>query len=292
MKSVSAAISSYLNGFPNQLLMADAYLFNLQNGSTLAYTNAQMPFTLGTTTYQSVGPLLQRSSIRSMRGVEVDTLDIAVADNGTTSVAGSTFLQALRNGLLDGAVVTLYRIFFTAPGVPVQTAGSGDLILFYGRVGEIDVGRFQATIRCNSHLAQLNIQMPRNQFQPGCVNTLYDAGCGLTPANFAVVSSATAGSSSSLIYTLTLSQSPGYFDQGVIAFTTGANAGYSRTVRSYIPGLITPSAAFPNPIIPGDTFTIRPGCDKSQATCSGKFNNLIRFRGFPYVPVVTAVVSY
>lgn len=40
----------------------------------------------------------------------------------------------------------------------------------------------------------------------------------------------------------------------------------------------------------GDAFTIYPGCDKQQSTCSAKFNNLIHFRGFPYVPENSAAV--
>jgi len=34
----------------------------------------------------------------------------------------------------------------------------------------------------------------------------------------------------------------------------------------------------------GDTFNVAFGCDHTQATCQSKFNNLINFRGFPYVP--------
>ena len=34
---------------------------------------------------------------------------------------------------------------------------------------------------------------------------------------------------------------------------------------------------------PGDAFTVAAGCDHTQATCQGTFNNLPNFRGFPYV---------
>jgi cell wall-associated NlpC family hydrolase len=43
---------------------------------------------------------------------------------------------------------------------------------------------------------------------------------------------------------------------------------------------------------PGDAFTIRPGCDKSFATCRAKFANSINFRGFPYVPGTDQVLRY
>ena len=35
---------------------------------------------------------------------------------------------------------------------------------------------------------------------------------------------------------------------------------------------------------PGDAFTVYAGCDHTQGTCQGRFNNLANFRGFPYVP--------
>jgi hypothetical protein len=44
---------------------------------------------------------------------------------------------------------------------------------------------------------------------------------------------------------------------------------------------------FPFPYVPeaGDTFNLVPGCDGRQVTCSAKFNNIVHFRGYPYIPV-------
>ena len=36
--------------------------------------------------------------------------------------------------------------------------------------------------------------------------------------------------------------------------------------------------------MPGQTFTVTAGCDKTVATCSAKFSNAINFRGFPHMP--------
>jgi uncharacterized phage protein (TIGR02218 family) len=41
-----------------------------------------------------------------------------------------------------------------------------------------------------------------------------------------------------------------------------------------------------------DAFTIRPGCDKTFATCRAKFDNAVNFRGFPHVPGTDQVLSY
>jgi len=79
----------------------------------------------------------------------------------------------------------------------------------------------------------------------------------------------------------------GYFNLGTIAFTTGANAGISRTVKTYLQGAsgtVSLIAPFPLQAQAGDAFTLTPGRDKQQTTCQSKFNNLVNFRGFPTCP--------
>jgi len=43
---------------------------------------------------------------------------------------------------------------------------------------------------------------------------------------------------------------------------------------------------YPLPFAPatGDGFNVAFGCDHTQSTCVAKFNNLMKFRAFPYVP--------
>ena len=58
----------------------------------------------------------------------------------------------------------------------------------------------------------------------------------------------------------------------------------TKTLSLFLPALY--------PIQVGDAFTIRPGCDKTFATCQAKFDNAINFRGFPHVPGNDQVLSY
>ncbi len=67
-----------------------------------------------------------------------------------------------------------------------------------------------------------------------------------------------------------------------------------QPLAHYNAGTVAPSAngnglfilTQPLPYAPAasDTFTVYPGCDKSQRTCKLKFNNLANFGGFPYTP--------
>jgi uncharacterized phage protein (TIGR02218 family) len=75
-----------------------------------------------------------------------------------------------------------------------------------------------------------------------------------------------------------------HYDNGQLVFTSGVNNGHIVAVRQYASTTIYFVVPLPAPPLAGDTFTVYPGCDKTQATCTSKFSNLINFGGFPYVP--------
>lgn len=83
----------------------------------------------------------------------------------------------------------------------------------------------------------------------------------------------------------------GYFDFGVVTWVTGDNAGLQMEVRSYVPGQIVLQLPMPYAIQVGDTFDIRAGCDKSQPTCHDRFDNVINFRGEPFLPGVDKIAQ-
>ena len=128
----------------------------------------------------------------------------------------------------------------------------------------------------------LDYDMPRNLFSPTCLHVLYDAGCGIIRGTFSLDGTVGAGSNSN---TINFSGARAGDAQGSLVFTSGANANVRATVkkRQRRDGLQSHVSAAIR-AEPGDTFNVAFGCDHTQATCQGKFNNLINFRGFPYVP--------
>jgi uncharacterized phage protein (TIGR02218 family) len=284
MKPASQALRTLLAS--RQFYMADLYTFTLIGGGVLRYTTADSDLRAGGNTFASTGPRFDRQASKAKchwkLGVEVDSLVFDVMPQAADLVNGQPFLSAVVRGAFDGAELQLERAFMASFG----NTAAGTVILFVGRVAEVDAGRTSATFTINSHLELLNQQMPRNMFQPGCVNTLYDASCTLASSSFAVAGTTAAGSAPGSI-NATLGQATGYFDQGRISFASGANSGLSRSIKTHVggtPSVLSLLAPFPNAPAPGDAFTLYPGCDKAQATCQGKFNNLANFRGFPYVP--------
>lgn len=76
----------------------------------------------------------------------------------------------------------------------------------------------------------------------------------------------------------------GFFAFGTVTWDTGANAGTTQDVRTFSPGVVTLGLPAPYAIAPGDTYTIVAGCDRQVGTCVKHFNNVVNFRGEPYIP--------
>lgn len=285
MRTASGPLTALLNS-SLQLAYADLYTFTLQGGTVIRYTGADKPLTVNSQTFLRE-PLLKRSRTKLSVGIAVDSLDITASADASVTINSVPFMQFLARGGLDGARLKLERAFMQ----DWSTAPAGTLVLFAGRVNDVSINRYEASITVQSDLELLDALVPRNLYQPGCMNTLYDGACGKSRAALTVSNAVTsAPAPTATAFGSTLAQAAGYFDLGVVTFTSGQNNGISRTVKSFAAGgLVT--LIVPLPFAPAveDTFTIYPGCDKTQSTCNTKFANLARFRGQPYIPVPETV---
>lgn len=279
MKSASPdLIALFASGQP--FYMADLYTFSLINGTNLRYAMWDADITYQGNLFTSSGPGFKRSKVRCVIGIEVDTLDLNIFATSSHLVNGQPFLAAAQAGAFDGASLRVDRVFMVAPPAIV-----GGIIHFTGVVGPMVVGRTEAKVTISSPLQKMNIQMPRNLFQPGCLHTLYDSGCTVSRSNVAVPTAVDAATPTRLSTSTLGAYAKGYFDAGYIQFTSGALAGTTRTVKTFSSGVVQLLNPLPTAPAVGDKFNIFPGCDKSQGTCLRKFNNLPNFRAMPYIPV-------
>jgi uncharacterized phage protein (TIGR02218 family) len=87
-----------------------------------------------------------------------------------------------------------------------------------------------------------------------------------------------------------------WFAQGQIRWTGGANAGRAIEVRRHVreSGIVTIDTWQPmaHAIAVGDAFEVTAGCDRHFATCRTKFDNVVRFRGFPHMPGNDRIMAY
>lgn len=294
MKTASPGLIALLAS--RQFIAISLFKFTLTNGTVLTYTDGESSVVWDSLTWSAgapAGPYFNKQGKKAITkwrlGLEVDTLEFDVIP-GDATVLGVPFLKAIKQGIFDGAEFTLYRLIM--PSGSYGDTSNGTVLMFAGRVGEANESRSLATFIINSHLELLNQDLPRNICQTNCINSLYDSGCTLNKTSFSASASALVTSTTSTIKA-TLAGATGIYNLGFMTFTSGPNAGVSRTVKSHTagsPATISLISPFPNVPGIGDTFTIYQGCDKKQSTCSSKFSNLANFRGFPYIPENTTAV--
>ena len=267
------------------LEMADLYTLTLADGQVLRWSGGDRQITANSQTWV-LGPGLRRDMLRWTVGLEVDSVSVQITDNLGTLLQGQALMPFIAAGGLNEARVRIDRAFWTLG----DTQPRGLLEWFGGRVSEIpEVTRFGATITVVSDLELLDVMVPRDVYQASCLNTVFDSACGLAKAAFTSTGNATGASNAArTAFPHSLGANSSY-DLGVVTFSTGANAGLSRTVKQNGTGQMEVALPWPRAVANGDVFTARYGCDGRQATCLARFNNLARFRGQPYIPAQETV---
>ena len=280
----AGALAALLNsGVP--LERADCYTLTLPGGQVLRWSAGDVAVTFNGHTY-TLGPGIARNRLRWVVGVQVSTLDLTLTDIAGTQIAGQGLMAFIRARGLYGARVELQRAFWAFG----DAGPRGALVWFAGAVADCKVDRTAAQVTVASDLERLNVQVPRDVYQPGCLNTLYDGLCGVARASFTTTGTATSATSAGrTTFSHGLGQPAGWFDLGVITMSSGANAGQSRTVKQHTSGQLVVLQPWGFPVASGDSFSISAGCDKRQATCTTKFNNLAHYRGMPFIPQADTV---
>jgi uncharacterized phage protein (TIGR02218 family) len=206
-----------------------------------------------------------------------------------TKFVGQAIQAAALNGVFDGARIRVERAFMDTPGHVI-----GTLVRFEGAVSQVQPTSTTVKLVVASELERLNVKVPYNRFTPTCNHAVFDTGCGLNRATHTYTVAVQPGSTRSAVQ-IAVSMAEGYFTAGWAQFSAGcptvALRGLRWVVQAHAGGVLTPAVIFPAAPVPGDGFTIVPGCDRLRGTCLSKFDNVSRFRGFPWVPLPTSTVG-
>lgn len=287
MLPANAALEAVLSsGGP--FVMADLWVVTLNNGTIIRSNNSDINLTVDGVFYPCDGPIFSRDSVRQVVGLEADSLNMTIQTNGTDQILGQSWPAAARAGKFDGARVELRRFISDS----FDNTAVGSLPWFNGRVAELEVDRFSIQLSIKSDLELLDTQLPKNIFQPGCLNTVYDGGCKLSRASKTVAATVAAGANTQTTVLLSgFSQANGWADLGVLEIDSGPNAGLTRRIRSQIGATVILSLPLPQECSVGTAVKVVAGCDGTRSMCaSAKFNNEVNFRGFPFIPKPEAVM--
>lgn len=281
MKEASKDLIDFLaSEGSNKMKIADLYTFTLTNGQVIRYTSADFNISYAGNVYSCKNAGIARSEISWQTGLSVDDVTIEMNPSASDMVGNVTLVQAFRNGTFDGAEIQLDMAFYT------EGWENDPLILskvFVGSVNIDEVSGSYVKINVVSPTAGLGGSFPANIYQASCQYSLYGAGCNANRNDFAEYSSVQKGSTKKQIV-CSPTKPDGYYQNGIILFTSGANVNIRKSIKIYTNGLITLST--PLQYVPqvGNTFAVFAGCDKTLSTCKNKFNNLSNFSGTPFIP--------
>lgn len=191
----------------------------------------------------------------------------------------------LSAGLWDGARVDVWRVDWQATVNRVR--------IWSGRISEVKRGETGFTAELVSLKADLERPLGR-VYSRACDAEVGDQRCGVDLADpaFGGAGDVSAALSATRFAATGLEAfASGWFSNGIVTWTSGANAGARSRVIAHGGGVIDLAAAPRFAIAPGDAFTITAGCDKSFAMCAARFSKRDNFRGFPHLPGADAVLQ-
>lgn len=245
------------------------------DGHTIGFTDHDRDLVFDGVTFEAASGLTA-AALQHSTGLSVDNTEAV----GALQAAGLTERDIVA-GRYDGARVDQWIVDWTDPVLRVR--------VFTGTIGEIvrRDGAFTAELRGRAE--SLNRVVGRAYLRD-CDARLGDARCGVDlgdPVYGADIAVVRVIDGARVAVSGLGGYAAGWFRFGELRWLSGANAGLSVRLRSDTAGaervLETWEQAVAS-VEPGDVARVTAGCDRTAETCRMKFNNLMRFRGFPHIP--------
>lgn len=209
-------------------------------------------------------------------------------------------IEDLMGGIYDDAVVVEDLINWRYPWAgPIYTRRWWiDRIKFDGEYHEAEMSGPTRLLR--NQVGDILSRTCRHRL--GVFDPVTDIGCHVDVAGTFTDSSVTIlgtldehNRMTMVVDPLTLggSRADGYFDDGVITFLDGANAGRSAIIKRWTmaDSKIVLQHEMPFEIEPNATADLAKGCLRTFSICKTEFNNGIEFGGKPHMPFVDRTLA-
>ncbi len=269
MKNISTGLAAHIAGEVTTL--ATCWKLTRRDSTLFGFTDHDTDITVDSVTYKAASGFTP-SAIQNTASLSVDNLDV----EGMLS-SGNITEADIMAGLYDFAEIEIFMVNY-------NDITQGKLKLRRGWLGEVSLVKQQFIAEVRG-LTQRLSQTIGELYSPSCRATFGDARCKINIATYTVSGTITSVVSNQEFSDSGRSEVSGLYNFGKITFTSGANIGLSLEVKEFLGGgkiiLVLPMSYN---VTVGDGYSMTQGCDKTLATCSGQYNNVINFRGEPHVP--------
>ena len=295
MKTISPELTAHLASNPTTL----AYLWKVKrsDGTIMGFTNFDVDITYtdgdGDTVTYLAGTGFANTAAANKSDLSVDNIEVT-AFLDSSSIDESD----LRAGIYDNCDISI-RI------VNWNDLTMGDMMVKKGTVGIVKMvnGMFTAEIR---GLTQKLTTVLGATYGPVC-RAIFGSGTNgidmdskylcmfdvQTVRQTGTVDS--VGDAATVVPVADLIGAAGWFDDGFLKFTSGVLDGKAYEIKTWDGTTLTLFLPMPEPPSHGDTFEIEPGCNHlvgPGGDCQNKFNNIVNFRGEPFIPGMDQILDY
>lgn len=221
-------------------------------------------------------PGMVPSAVVRSDGLEADTMDVAGAIG-----AGAIARADLLAGRWDGARVRVFAVDWREPARRVELGA--------GTIGAVEMRDGGFTAELSGATAALDRPVAE-ETSPECRAELGDGRCRV-PARrrFARVTGVT-GVAGAVVTLDAAEPVADAYGGGRLRWFGGPRAGLVERVARSEGSTVTLRRAVA--VEAGTLVELVEGCDKSIATCAGRFGNALNFRGEPYLPGVDLLTRY
>jgi len=281
MKTVSTALATHLSG--ESLTVCKLWKVKRVDGTILGSTDFDQDITYDdgtdTVTYVHDTGMTAKATEQSADMSSTNTDVMGFLDSSAITDSD------IRAGKYDYAAIELRVVNWA-------DLTMGDLKVLKGTVGPVVMinGQYTATVYGLTYPLSTKIGQT---FGPVCRADLGDSRCQVNLAALRQTGTVTSVASLQEFTASGLTGAQNYFDDGVVTWLTGDNAGATMETGSWDGvSLVTLFLSMGLEIQVGDTFTIEPGCNHATTDCFNKFNNVINFQGENVMPGNDAIFDY
>lgn len=269
MKTISAGLTShYASG---SMTLATCWKATLRDSTVVAATSHDSDIVFQGVTYSATAGY-SATDVQSSSGMNPDNLEVAGFLQSPAITEDDVY-----SGRWDFAEIEIFEVNWA-------DTTQGRRILRVGTLGEVKAGRNMFVAELRGLLQYLSRTIGRITGKE-CDADLGDARC-----KFNVASVTVTGTVGSVVGNVTVNdaartETTNHFAAGKITFTSGLNNGLSMEIKNSTSGQLILWEPMPFTIAAGDTYSAYPGCYKRIfEDCRDKFNNVVNFRGFPFLP--------
>lgn len=271
MKDISPALKAhYASGTTT---LATCVKATLTNGTVVATTSHDTDLPIDGVLYLAAAGYLG-SDVESSAALNPDNLEIS----GFMRSPAITE-EDIHSGIWDYAEIEMFEVNY-------NDLTMGKNILRSGTLGEVKGGRSKFTAELRGLMQAYSRTIVRLTTKD-CTADLGDSRCKIPAHLWTVAGTVASVTDNRVINDPNRTEVADWYTGGKLTFTSGLNAGLSMEVKQSMTGQMTLHERMPFEIVAGDAYLVAAGCTKRLIQdCKAKFNNVLNFRGFPYVPGV------